>query len=126
MVIARCPRCQVQIVMANHSGDFVHQCNSGINALDQEDKIIKGRWDDYTGSDYTLRTASSNVQNQNLGNKIMGQEGWVRENAKAVDVTARGANAQIMRQRQHLEYIPDINNIKQSPSEIQEYADGNR
>ena len=94
---------------ANNSGDFVHECNSGIKALDEEDVKIIGRWTDYTGSDFSQRTSPDNVQWQNLGNELMGTEAWVRGNAKDTAHTIRGANAQTHRQRQHLEYIKNEN-----------------
>lgn len=108
-MLFRCPRCQVQVSAANNS-DFIHQCNSGEAALDNEDIKITGNWTDYTGSDFTQRTSQPNVTWQNLGNELIGTEGWVRENVKQVPYSERGANKQIFRQRKHLEYIEDVKN----------------
>ena len=113
MTLIICPRCQVRISVANNSGDHVHQCNSGQDVLDQEDVLIKGAWTDYTGSDFTKRTATPNIMWQNTSNKLMGTDEWVRDNTKVVPYTIRGNNAQINRQRQHLEYIEDIKNVPQ-------------
>lgn len=104
-----CPRCQVRLSVVPHTGDFVHQCNSGIKTLDEEDKLIIGPWDDYTGSDYTVRTAQ--VQWQNLGNKIGGTIGHIRDGAIVKPLSPRGANTLIYRQRQHLQYIENPDNI---------------
>ena len=109
MVLFRCPRCEVQVSVANNSGDFIHQCNSGQASVDQEDVKIIGRWTDFTGSDFGLRTSPDNVQWQDVHNKLMGTEAWVRENAKTTATTIRGANANTHRQRQHLEYIKNEN-----------------
>lgn len=111
-----CPRCQIQFSVANHSGDVVHNCNSGNNVLDQEDVLIKGPWTDFTGSDFTQRTSASSVENQNLGNKLMGTRPWVEDNEKLPEFTVRGNNAFITRQRPHLEYIPDVQNAPKATS----------
>jgi len=107
MTLFRCPRCQVQVCVSAHSGDFVHECNSGNLVFDQEDVPIIGPWTDYTGSDFSVRTGVADVQFQNLGNKVAGTEAWVRDNTKVPPFTIRGNNALINRQRQHLEYIED-------------------
>lgn len=36
-MLSRCPRCDQTIAYDERSGDFVHDCNSGNAALDQED-----------------------------------------------------------------------------------------
>ena len=97
-------------MVPNECTDYIHQCNSGQAVLDQEDIPIIGTWTDYTGSDFGLRTAYGDIQNQNLGNKIMGHEAWVRENAQVKPRTVRGRNALTVRQRQHLEFVFDTKN----------------
>ena len=108
MVLFRCPRCQVQISVPKYAGDYVHECDSGQDVLDQEDVLVIGPWTDYTGSDTSsVRVSPVSIQNQNIGNKLLGTEGWVRDNQKVPERTVRGNNAQITRTRQHLEYIKD-------------------
>ena len=102
MSLLKCPRCQVQVTVANNSGDYVHECNSGNPTLDQEDVKVVGNWEDYTGS---ATVESPQVRMHNLGNKLQGTDAWVREDARDVPRSERGANKQIFRQRQHLEYI---------------------
>lgn len=118
-MLFRCQRCQVQISVPETCKDYEHQCNSGIEALDNEDVKIMGTWTDYTGSSAgDLRFSQPNVTWQNLGNKLMGMEGWVRDNAKNFDRTTRGNNKQTYRTRQHLEYITDVklsSNINTAP-----------
>ena len=111
MVMFYCPRCQVREAVANHSGDFVHECRSGIPAIDQEDILIKGTWTDYTGSDFTVRTSPANIMWQNLGNKVGGMQSHIRDGAILKPVSPRGANTLIYRQRQHLEYIENPENV---------------
>ena len=43
--------------------------------------------------------------------KLYGTEGWVRDNAKTVNYSVRGANTQTTRIRQHLAYIEKPNNV---------------
>jgi len=45
-----CPRCNVIVQIANHAGDYVHTCNSNIDAIDQEDTLKIGTQTDYTGT----------------------------------------------------------------------------
>ena len=87
---------------APHNGDFVHTCNSGNPTLDQEDIKVVGNWEDYTGSAVVPPT---DAIMHDLGNKLQGTEGWVREVARDVPRSQRGANEQIFRKRQHLQYI---------------------
>lgn len=105
----------MQVSVAEHSGDFVHQCNSGILALDEEDIKIIGTWSDFTGSDFGLRTSPENIRNQNLPNKIMGMEGWVRENVQVKPRSVRGTNTLITRTRPHHHYIPDTYKVQGNP-----------
>ena len=114
MTLLRCPRCQVQVSVANNSGDFEHECNSGIAVLDQEDVPIIGQWSDYTGSDVSVRTSAADVLYAGAANKLLGTEAWVRDNAKTYPHTPRGANAITTRKRQHVEHIPDVNHVSQS------------
>ena len=95
-------------MVSNDTTDYEHNCNSSIASLDNEDVFIIGRWDDYTGSDYSLRTSFGDIQNQNLGNRLMGTEAWVRDNAKLPPFTVRGNNALITRARRHIEFIKDV------------------
>lgn len=107
MPMMMCPHCQTKFTFVANQGDVVHQCNSGNPVLDQEDIVVKGDWSDYTGSQADIRTNMSDVKYSDFGNKLMGNEAWIRELAKDVPRTIRGNNANIMRQRQHLAYIAE-------------------
>jgi len=97
MTLFRCPRCQLQRVVTSSTTDYVCQCESPSEALQNEDIPIIGQWQDYTGVGSDIRLTEPSVTNQNLGNKLYGTEGWVRDNAKNVDWTTRGANKQMNR-----------------------------
>lgn len=101
-----CPRCQQRYVQPRHNGDYVHQCHSGNNTLDQEDVFVVGDWEDYTGSaeisPTTLRVAGMQTTN-------WGRRSFI-ENEKVHKRTSRGNKKVTHRQRKHLEYIQGDNN----------------
>jgi len=111
MSIFICPRCRTRVSVANHSGDYVHTCDSGNDVLDQEDVLVKGTWTDYTGSDFSVRTTPASIAAENLGNKLLGTDAFILDKTFLPNFTVRGNNAQIMRQRQHLEYIENPANV---------------
>ena len=93
-----CNRCNTAFVRMLHSGDFVHECNSGVSELDNESIVVKGTWTDYTGSG---GQPSASALLAGIPNKLMGTEEslLVHEN----DVNVHGDSAQTHRLRQHLE-----------------------
>jgi len=93
-----CPICQQRVVRMPHSGDLVHECNSGNSTLDQEDVIIIGDWVDFSGEGgYGPMTNAFRGTNNDLRGTIAGIEG-----GKDFKVTDRGARASTHRQRQRL------------------------
>jgi len=101
MQLAYCPRCNQRYARMEHTGDFEHTCNSGNNTLDQEDKKVIGSWQDYTGSE---SLTIGDVYAKALGVKNQGQRSEI-EGTRIPDYTRRGNNADITRQRQHIESI---------------------
>lgn len=101
IMVSRCPHCQSAISVSRMSGDYVHTCNSGQTALDQEDITIKGRFTDYTGSG-----GVPSVESLNMADDLMGTEAE-QHGAHFRGVTERGNPLQISRQRQYLHYIPN-------------------
>ena len=101
MTIKICPRCQQRYVVGFGVTDFVHECNSGNLALDQEDVIVVGNWEDFSGSGTIGPQA---VMRQGIANDLQGTRAGI-EGEKKEDVTARGNPADVMRQRQHYQYI---------------------
>ena len=100
-MIEYCPRCNRPFSRAKHSGDFVHVCNSGDSALDQEDKLVIGDWEDYTGSG--TRPAAQ-VTRQGISNTQQGERSG-NEGNRVSEYGDRGRNEQLYRTRQHEEYV---------------------
>lgn len=106
-MISTCPRCQIRIMTDNQNTDYVHECNSGIKSLDEEDVIVIGNWNDYTGSAIITAQTLKNLGNINT---VWGTRAWV-EGEKIDMYSERGKPKSVYRQRQHLEYI-DMNKQK--------------
>lgn len=106
MTIFICPRCQARLMANNHNTDYVHDCNENpeaSKAQKEEDVIVYGSWNDYTGS------ATKNPQEkqfEGLKNTVFGTRAWV-EGEHVPERSDRGASKNTNRQRRHLEYIKD-------------------
>ena len=101
MTIKLCTACNSRYVTDNNSGDFVHQCNSGIESLDNEDVLVIGTWEDYTGSE-TIQPAHITVAGQ--GNDLWGTRAAL-EGAETEPKTSRGNKKSIYRTRRRENYI---------------------
>ena len=86
MGISICPRCQVRIMCEGNIEDIEHECNSGNTTLDNEDVIIMGSWEDYTGS-----AVVNNAELQGISNKLWGTRAWV-EGERKENVKKKGDN----------------------------------
>jgi len=96
-----CPHCNTRYVVGFDTTDYVHECNSGNAALDQEDVVVIGDWEDFSGSG---TKPAQEVLVQGAENKLQ----WRRTGELGYDLndlTRRGANAPTHRQRQHLQFI---------------------
>ena len=102
-----CPRCIVRITYDANCGDFVHDCNSGQPALDQEDVLVIGNYQDYT-TNGVVTVPNSDVRNKGAINNLQGTDGNVIDGARDFDRTARGMNKNVYRVRQHQEYISEV------------------
>jgi hypothetical protein len=98
-MIGICPRCQRRFITEDTNLDFIHECNSGQPTLDNEDVVIVGNWDDYTGSGIELNVNMLGTENKLFGTKA-GIEGEDDE-----DRTRRGKRTSTHRTRQHIEFI---------------------
>lgn len=99
MAIKICPNCNRWYTVEADTTDFVHECNSGDDAIDQEDVLKTGDWEDYTGSgDVT------NVLLQGTVNELQGTEAGILGEDEEPQ-TDRGKSKELYRSRQHLEYI---------------------
>src|SRR3990167_1549025 len=97
-----CPRCQERYARQPHSGDYVHQCNSGNETLDNEDVVLIGTWEDYTGSE---TVSTSQVQVAGTVNELQGTRAGI-EGENFDQVTVRGNRKSTHRSRRHEEYVP--------------------
>ena len=102
MTIKFCPNCGERYSVDFGVTDFIHECSSGNNALDQEDIVIIGDWEDYSGSG---TKPSQEVFMQGAENELQGTIADIEEDEDKEDHTRRGARASTHRQRQHLQYI---------------------
>ena len=100
-MIRYCPHCQETYLVSNTTSDFVHVCNSGDNSLDQEDVLITGNWEDYSGSGTTL---PSQVMMQGKENALQGERaGNLGE--REHEYSDRGKIKSMYRQRPHEQFI---------------------
>lgn len=102
-----CPNCNQRYVVDEHTGDYIHICNSGNLALDQDDVVIVGDWVDSDGSSGTRKPQE--VLRAGLVNELQGRRPDIQDDKDKEPLTRRGARASTRRQTQHEEYI----NIKQ-------------
>ncbi len=105
LVLGICPRCQRTYVADDHDFDYVHQCDSGVLALDQEDSPKAG---DYTADPNSVSNATDTTPKapmlQGLGNRVYGTRAGI-EGVHITGFTVRGNKAPTNRQRQHYETI---------------------
>lgn len=102
ITLSICPRCQQRFLRSPNSGDYVHTCH-GTEVLRNEDVLLLGPWEDFTGSD-------PNVQSTMLRgaeNKLFGTRAWVEGDDEEAARTSRGFPQNRWRTRQHLHYIED-------------------
>lgn len=101
MTIKFCPNCQQRYAVPFGVTDFVHECNSGNLALDQEDVVVTGNWEDFSGSGAKAPQA---VLMQGAENKLWGTDAAI-EGENVENFTRRGERASTRRQRQYFQYI---------------------
>ncbi len=99
MPIKYCPNCNQPILVDEHTGDFMHQCDSNNDVLDKEDEIVIGdsETDLNTNLNYPLlnKPVANILQGTRAGN----------EGAKNYERTDRGNKKAINREKQHTEYM---------------------
>jgi hypothetical protein len=100
-MIKICPRCNRTYVVGFDNSDFIHVCNSQNKTLDEEDVVVNGNWEDYTGSGIK---APQTVMMQGIVNEFFGTKPDIEGEDKEKD-TPRGRRASTHRSRQHLEFI---------------------
>jgi len=105
LTIKICPHCNERYVVDWNITDYVHECNSGNNTLDQEDVVVVGNWEDYSGNG---EIGAQEVLMQGNENQLQGKDSQIKENKDKENLTRRGVRASTRRQRQHYEYIEGI------------------
>jgi len=98
-MIIICPNCNQRVVVENDCTDFIHQCNSGVAAVDNEDVLKTGDWEDYTGSG-----TEDNIMLQGSTNKFWGTRAAI-EGEREQNDTKRGKSDELYRTRRHEEFI---------------------
>lgn len=98
-----CPHCNQRYTVGFGVTDFVHQCNSGNKALDQEDVVVVGSYENADGS--TTKVNAQDVMRQGLVNELQGKRANIEEGKKKPAITRRGVKADTHRQKQHEEFI---------------------
>ena len=96
-----CPRCQTQATRMQHSGDFVHNCQ-GTESLRNEDILIIGDWEDFTGSDLNVHPEVLRASRENT---LQGTRAGLEGDKNAPQRTSRGFPTSRYRTRQHREYF---------------------
>jgi len=99
MTVIICPRCQQRVLVDPYSDDVEHICNSGNKTLDQEDVVVIGDWEDFTGTG-----KGNNALTQGTENILFGTRAQI-EGADVENRTARGRKSSTRRQRQHIQHI---------------------
>lgn len=101
MTIHFCPHCNQRYQVSFDTTDYVHECNSGNDALDQEDVVVVGNWEDYGGSG---TIGPQQVMRQGAANELQGTRAGIM-GADKEELTRRGVRQSTHRQRQHLQFI---------------------
>ncbi len=102
MPIHFCPNCNQRYMVGFDTCDFSHICNSGNLALDQEDVVIVGNWEDFEG---TGTRPPQEVLMAGAANKLWGRRTEIQFGADKEDLTRRGNISATHRQRQFLQFI---------------------
>jgi hypothetical protein len=102
MSVKICPTCNKRYVVDNNISDYVHVCNSGNLAIDQEDIVVTGNWEEGDGS--TGKKGAQEVMRQGAENKLFGKRADI-EGIRQQDLTPRGKRKSTHRQRQVDTYI---------------------
>lgn len=96
-----CPRCQQRAVRMPHTGDFEHDC-FGSEVLANEDVLVIGDWEDFTGSDDVPSTQTSLTGQENT---LQGTRAELEGQKEPGARTERGFPRNRFRTRRHIEHI---------------------
>ena len=99
MPIVYCPRCQTPHLVAKNTTDFICNCNSGDESLDNDNVKVIGDWEDYTGS------GKVNQPFQSSANKLQGDRAKEEFCEHDYDRNVFGQVTSHNRLRQHQEHF---------------------
>ena len=91
-MIGVCPNCGETFSYNDYDSDYVHECNSGNESVDEEDVVVSGDYIDEATGD-TVTKPKTEVVLQGIQDK------------NVPELTERGNRASTHRQRQHYEYV---------------------
>lgn len=107
MPARNCPRCNSQIITALYAGDYVHRCNSGVTALDTEDvkRIGTREFDGVTTTEQAGVTHQVGIANTHT------DPDTIRRAGRNYPRTSHGNKADTHVERQHYEYIENVDDL---------------
>jgi len=114
MVLNICRNCLQTFSSNEYESDYMHRCNSGYKALDEEDRFVLGNFEgevNEPGEGETTTKANTNFQGN--ANKLRGTFAGI-QGAKLTSFTVRGTKAPLVRQRQHYHFQTGV----RKPSEL--------
>lgn len=102
-MIIECPNCHKRIMLPFGVTDYVHDCSESnmSNTIKEEDVVVIGNWEDYSGSG---TKPSQAVMRQGMHNELQGTRAGIEGQDKE-SITDRGRRASTHRQRPKLTYI---------------------
>lgn len=114
MVDFICPICFQHFKIANHIGDFVHECNTGDKAIDEESVKIIGDYEDFS-TDGVVKVDDNWTSTAGIAETNAHTFESVASRGQDVPLfDERGKRADIYRTRPRLFYIKDPSKLPQS------------
>ncbi len=101
MTILFCPKCNMRYVVGFDVTDVAHECKSGNPVIDQEDVVIMGDWEDFSGSG---TRAAQEVMLAGAENLLQGTRTDLEGDTRH-ELTRRGQTSTTRRQRPHIEFV---------------------
>ena len=105
MPVRICDNCLQYFTVNEYDSDFIHRCNSGYVALDQEDKFIVGKFvgERNEPGEGVMQDIQREPSFQGIQNRLQGTFAGI-QGERLTGFTVRGNKAVYMRQRQHYHY----------------------
>lgn len=102
-MIKICPNCKQKYSVQSYDLDYIHECNSSSEAINNEDVTIIGNYiDEKTNNEITVPKLQVTLQGN--ANKLQGTRAGI-EGKNVDELTSRGNRKSTHRSRQYFEYI---------------------